>query len=86
VEGVGAAGWENRLVRIVHHELDPNDNTVLLDCYDLEQILSAGFILGDETLLAATWATAPADDRVYGYLCDETTGLFSDGAPGKTLR
>lgn len=38
VEGIGAAGWEDHQVRIVRDELDPNDNTVVLDCYDLETV------------------------------------------------
>ena len=43
------------------------------------------FILGDKTLLPAFWTDADASQRRYGYLCDATTGLFSDGSPGKVL-
>jgi hypothetical protein len=41
VEGIGAAGWEDHQVRIVRDELDPNDNTVVLECYDLETVYEA---------------------------------------------
>jgi hypothetical protein len=38
IEGIGAAGWNDHQVRIVRDELDPNDNTVVLECYDLETV------------------------------------------------
>lgn len=45
----------------------------------------AGFILGDDTVQAFLWASATKADEYYGYLCDYTTGLFSDGDAGKKL-
>lgn len=52
---------------------------------DLQFLLTAYFILGDENLLAANWATAGEPDRMFGYLCDEATGEFADGELGKIL-
>ncbi len=57
--------------------------TIELTCPDLTWILTELFILGDPAI-ASNWATAGAEDRVYGYLSD-TTGVFAGGAPGKKL-
>lgn len=43
------------------------------------------YILGDNTALHDTWVGASAADRVYGYLCDSDTGVFSDSVAGKEL-
>jgi len=56
---------------------------VLLE--DTSNYTGRACILGDGTVLAASWATADADDRQYCYLCDSTTSAFSDGEPGKML-
>lgn len=50
---------------------------------DFTFLLSQYSVKGDETVLAANWATAPPADRMYLYACDETTGLFADGELGK---
>lgn len=39
--------------------------------------------LGDRDLLAAEWTSASEADKQYLYLCDETTGQFSNGDAGK---
>lgn len=44
------------------------------------------FILGDEETMADYWINADAEDRAYGYLCEEETGRFLDNADGKVLR
>ena len=49
-------------------------------------LLGSGFILGDEATMAGDWVTANTGERVYGYLCDEGTGEFSDGSLGKHVR
>lgn len=86
LEGIGLAGWTDRPIFVTRHELDPDKLTITLEGFDVDRLFVGAFILGDETLLAATWALADANDRQYGYLCDETTEEFSDGAAGKRLR
>lgn len=85
-EGIGANGWTNRAIFVIRHELSPDGLSITLEGIDVDRLFTGGFVLGDETALAASWAAADAADRLYGYLCDETTGLFSDGADGKRLR
>jgi hypothetical protein len=85
-QGVGAAGWSGQPLRIVRHQADPDQGTVTLEALDLKQLFEATFILGDETALPADWTAATAANRVYGYLADEDTERFSDGAKGKRLR
>lgn len=86
LEGIGSGGWTDRPVFVTRHELDPDGLTVTLEGIDVERLFAGAFILGDDTALVADWATALTADRAYGYLCDETTELFSDGAAGKRLR
>ncbi len=84
-DGIGSGGWTNHPVRVIRHEVSPDQFTVAIEADDVERIFG-GFILGDETTLAATWLLAGTADRRYGYLGDETTNLFGDGAPIKRLR
>lgn len=86
LEGIGGAGWVDRAVFLTRHELDPDRLTITLEGIDVDRLFAGNFVLGDETALAATWGSADATDRTYGYLCDETTELFGDGAAGKRLR
>jgi hypothetical protein len=90
-EGIGANGWTENPVRVLRHETDPDQFTVTLEVLDLSRLFGAAgaggaFILGDETALPADWPSATTAQRRYGYLADETTGEFSDGAEGKHLR
>jgi hypothetical protein len=39
IEGIGASGWVDRLVRCTRHELDPNLNRVRLEVYDVEPLI-----------------------------------------------
>jgi len=52
---------------------------------DLQWLLRQYCVLGDRSVLPATWASATEDDRLYWYLCDRSTGLLPDGEPGKAL-
>lgn len=52
---------------------------------DLQFLLSAYFLKGDEALLDPNWATADEADRMFAYKCDEVTGKFADGELGKIL-
>lgn len=85
-EGVGSSGWTDRPVRVVQHEVDPNDYSVLLRCYDMQELLDTAFVLGDRSALPATWTAATPTEQAYAYLADRTTGEFSDMAAGKALR
>jgi hypothetical protein len=85
-EGISGSGWTDWPMRITRHELDPDQLFVDLEAYDMQRLFEGAFILGDEGALPASWTSATAAERRYGYLCDETTGLFSDGAKGKRLR
>lgn len=39
LEGIGASGWDGRMVRIINHSIDPNKGEVTLDCYDLRTVI-----------------------------------------------
>jgi hypothetical protein len=90
-EGVGAAGYVDKYfqVRVTNYNINQFVNTVLIE--DAKNFTGNAFILGDETVLAATWAAATGAERNYGYLCSDTTagaevaGEFSDGEPGKRM-
>lgn len=87
--GIGAGGWLRQPVRVQRHIAQLGKTKVDFEGYDMARLFEAVFILGDETVLQPTWTLAVgafAGDRLYGYLCDEVTGLFSDGSPGKRLR
>lgn len=85
LEGIGAGGWVDRAVFVTRHHFDPDRLTIDLEGIDVDRLFAGAFILGDETALPA-WGAADAAERTYGYLCDETTEQFSDGAAGKRLR
>lgn len=86
LEGLSSTGWTNYPVWISRHELNPDDMSVTMQGYDVDRIFSGSAILGNEAVLAATWTTAGVSDQAYLYLCDEVTGTFSDGRPGRRLR
>ena len=52
---------------------------------DLQFLLTAYTIKGSESVLAANWGVAGPTDRMFLYGCDEATGQFADGEPGKIL-
>jgi hypothetical protein len=56
-----------------------------IEAVDLQWLLRQYFVLGDEDIQASNWSAATEPDRMYGYLCDEVTGKFVDGEPGKIL-
>lgn len=85
-EGLSSVGWINYPIWIARHEMNPDDMTVAMEGYDVDRIISGSAILGDETALPASWTTAGVADQAYFYLADETTGMFSDGRPGRRLR
>lgn len=84
-EGIGASGYAARSfqVRAQNIDLDKFVNVVTLE--DAEFYMQSFCVLGDEDEMAADWLTADADDQVYLYVCDRTTGQFSNGDEGKRL-
>jgi hypothetical protein len=86
IEGLTSAGWVGHPLRVMRHSTDPGKYKVRMEAVDVWRLYTSGFILGDETAIGASWATATGDDQAYGYLADETTGVFSDGQAGKRIR
>jgi hypothetical protein len=41
VDGISATGWTDRPLRCVRHELNPNQNTVTLEAYDIQRVWDA---------------------------------------------
>jgi len=80
--GVGQPG---RYYYIERMSTDLLGGAITITAIDFQWLLRQYFILGDEGALAATWAAASDTDRMYGYLCNEVTGKFADGEPGKIL-
>lgn len=79
------AGEQGRYYYIESLEYDFMGDEIKVVAIDLQYLLSRDFVLGDETLLAANWSSASVEDRMYGYLCNETGWMFADGEPGKAL-
>ena len=79
------AGEQGRYYYIESLDYDFMGDKINVVAIDLQYILKRYFILGDETLLASNWSSAGEEDRMFGYLCDETLWQFADGAPGKAL-
>jgi hypothetical protein len=65
--------------------VDYQGNKLDIEAADLGWLLCQYFVVGDEATLATNWATADLEDRMYAYACDETTGRFADGEPGKKV-
>lgn len=84
-EGVGASGYNEKLfqIRSMAFDLDNFTNEMLLE--DASNWMGSSCILGDDTVLPATWTSASGAEMDYCYMCDPTTGEFSDGKPGKQL-
>jgi len=91
VEGGGANGWVGRPLRIMRQITNPQRYDVRFEAIDVWRLYSTAFVLGDDqpgspTLLPAFWTLANSAQKLRGYLCDETTGAFSNGEDGKRLR
>lgn len=80
--GAGESGRYYYIESLTYDFMGDKINVVAID---LQYILRRYFVLGDETTLASNWSAAGEDDRMFGYLCDETANLFADGEPGKAL-
>jgi len=80
--GEGAVAKLYYVERITY---DFDRGVMAVEAIDMDYILGAYFLLGDESAQASNWADASQTDKLYGYLCDEATGAFADGQPGKKL-
>jgi hypothetical protein len=85
-QGIGATGYAGRPLRIQRHTTDPDKFRVVLEALDVQRLFEGAFILGDTATLPAAWTGATEAQQRYGYLCDATTGFFSNGDRGKRLR
>jgi len=83
--GLGDGGYDEKLFQIRDTQYNLNDFTNEMLLEDVSNFAGAACILGDGDVLPATWALAVGAQRDYCYLCDATTGQFSDGEPGKKL-
>ncbi len=86
LEGPGVGGWVRRPCFVTRHEFSQDSLTVQIEALDVARLFGSAFILGNETVLPATWTAATETEKTYGFLGDETTKLFSDGTPIKRLR
>ena len=78
-------GESGRYYYVESLEYNYAENRIQVEAVDLQWLLRAYFILGDEEDHAAAWADAVEASRMYGYLCDEVTGKLPGGDPGKIL-
>jgi hypothetical protein len=88
LDGVGQSGngFVNTPLLVERHNFDPRRFSVYMEAWDVERLFSTSFRLGSDAW-GVDWVTASTEQRrVYGFLADQTTGLFSDGEPGKRLR
>ena len=79
------SGETGRYYYIEALDYDFIGNRIMVTAIDLQWLLRQYFILGDEGDHEALWDNAVESSRMYGYLANELTGLFSDGEPGKIL-
>jgi hypothetical protein len=84
-DGAGLLGYVGEYFQLRRVDLDLNKFTFSGIFEKVSSFYGNEMILGDETALAATWLTASDADKKYAYMCDETTGLFSNGDPGKRM-
>jgi len=84
LDAVGG-GERGRYVFIERLELNLQNRSVTVYCADLSYIQQQYVLLGDEDDLADEWDDASQEQKIYGYLADETTGRFDDGDPCKVL-
>jgi hypothetical protein len=79
-------GWVARTCELQDLEYDFENMNVKISALDIASMEIEGFVLGDDTTMAANWTAAQGTtDELLGYLCDETTGEFGNGEPGKSL-
>ncbi len=84
--GLDGGGYDKHLFRIEKIQPSLDKLQVSIAATDVANLLVNVYILGDEDDIAATWGSATDADKYYGYLCDDTDGLFAnDTDEGKRL-
>ncbi len=83
-DGPGLDGYVGAYFQLRRTELDLNNFVLYGEFEEVSVFYGDEFVLGDEDMLADFWIDSGAD-HFYGYLCDETTGEFSNGDEGKSL-
>ena len=78
-------GWRQRYFYIESIECDFQNLQLRIVARDLSYILRQYIVMGDENSLPQYWTQASEEERIYFYFCDENTGKFSDGEPGKRM-
>jgi len=79
------SGEIGRYYYVVSLTYDYQNSTIGVIAIDLQWLLQQYFVFGDENEMPDLWENAGDYYRLYGYLCDEDTGEFSDGFRGKVL-
>ena len=82
---VTGGGEQARYYYIISMAYDFLGEKIDIIAVDLQFLLMAYFVKGDETLIATNWNVAGPADRMFAYKCDEATGKFDDGELGKIL-
>jgi len=85
--GLDASGHGERARLYFFEKITVDFDGNLIQCVgsDLQWLLGQCFILGDRSTLPNLYSDASNEQRLYGYLCDRTTGRFLTGHPGKKL-
>lgn len=83
-DGPGPYGYVGTYFQLRRLEFDLENFTLIGQFENVSNFYGYEFILGDEDTLADLW-TDPAADHYYGYLCNESTGEFSNSDAGKSL-
>jgi len=84
-EGLGSSGYNQRRFQIRETEYNLNRFTNYMLLEDMSNFMGKACILGDDTVLPAAWTNASGNEQDYCYMCDSTTGEFSDNIEGKRL-
>jgi hypothetical protein len=77
------AGEQGRYYYVTSFSADLLGAKLSIEAQDLSWILRQYLICGDENVLPANWANATDEERIWAFACDEITGRFADGEPGK---
>jgi hypothetical protein len=59
IEGIGASGWDGRMVRVVNHITYPSKGRVRLECYDLRTVIERREELTTASGLSPGWSPSP---------------------------
>jgi len=79
------AGEFGRYCYVSSIDIDYLQARITIRAIDLNWLIKQYLMLGDENDLPAAWVNATDEERIFAYLCDEVTGRFPDGEPGKKL-